>query len=52
LTKPKHEEKPKDEVEETVAAVAESKHYCYVPKSNHSKEKERKNKKWEGLERD
>lgn len=48
--KPKLNEKSKEKVEGMVAAVVESGRCCWVPKSNHNKENERKNKQWERRE--
>ena len=44
--KPKRKEKPKDEVKGTTVTIIDFKCW-WVPKSNHSKENERKNKKGE-----
>jgi hypothetical protein len=48
--KPKHDEKPKEEVKGMVIAVVEFRRCCWVLKSNRGKEDERKNKKWERRE--
>jgi hypothetical protein len=48
--KPKHDDKPKEEVKGMVVAVVKSRRCYWVLKSNYSKENERKNKKWERRE--